>query len=58
MVHDVQSYSITQDLCNTKANITFGQLIQASPKIRAELSKGMRKPVKEEVNAYAQQPST
>jgi len=38
-------YDVIEDLANTKANITFAQLIEASPSQRIKMSKGMRKPI-------------
>ena len=35
-------YSIIQDLKDQLANITFGQLLQVAPSIRAELIQGLR----------------
>jgi hypothetical protein len=47
----LSAYSIIQDLKNTQANITFGQLINIAPSVRAELSKGLRRPKDTETTA-------
>src|SRR4051812_5053260 len=53
----IEPYSIIQDLKDQKANITFGQLLQVAPSIRAELTHGLRKK-KEETSAFNSLPST
>ena len=40
LVQAAKQYSISEDLLNTKANITFAQLLQ-SPQIRKELKKSI-----------------
>ncbi|PVU87193.1 hypothetical protein BB560_006542 [Smittium megazygosporum] len=39
-----ENYSIKNDLVNSKANISFSQLIQSSPEIRSELTLLLKKP--------------
>jgi hypothetical protein len=53
----IEPYSIIQDLKDQKANITFAQLLQVAPSIRAELTHGLRKK-KEETSAFNSLPST
>jgi hypothetical protein len=40
----IQPYSVVTDIKKQKADITFGQLFQAVPKLRSELSKSLRTP--------------
>ena len=40
----IQPYNIVNDLQQQKANITFGQLFQISPKLRSDAGKSLRKP--------------
>lgn len=42
MIQDEESYSISTDLLQQKPCITFAQLLDASPKLRMELSKGLK----------------
>lgn len=42
MMQGKESYNINEDIFSQNANITFGQLIDVSPKLRTELSKGMK----------------
>ena len=39
---DNESYNIIKDLNETKCNITFGQLLDSAPKLRTQLSQGIR----------------
>ncbi|CAH1763770.1 15406_t:CDS:1, partial [Entrophospora sp. SA101] len=40
----IQPYSVVTDIKKQKADITFGQLFQAVPKLRSELSRSLRTP--------------
>ena len=58
LYQNLDPYAILQDLQNTKANITFGQLLQVAPEVRKDLIKGMCKPKEENINVFNNQPST
>lgn len=40
----IQPYNIVADLQQQKANISFGQLFQISPKLRSDVNRSLRKP--------------
>src|SRR5215211_8416281 len=40
----IQPYNIVADLQQQRANISFGQLFQISPKLRSDVRKSLRKP--------------
>ncbi|CAB4496089.1 unnamed protein product [Rhizophagus irregularis] len=40
----IQPYNIVADLQQQRANISFGQLFQISPKLRSNIGKSIRKP--------------
>ena len=42
MQTDDQEYSITNDLNSTKCNITFGQLLDVAPRLRTQVSHGLK----------------
>jgi len=42
MQKDNQEYNILNDLNSTKCNITFGQLLDAAPKLRSQVSHGIK----------------
>lgn len=42
LIKDKEDYNITKDLLNTPSNITFAQLLDCSPRIRAELIKNLK----------------
>ena len=46
----VQPYSMVEDIKNQQARITFGQLLEISPRCRADLVRGIRKPTTRNVN--------
>eukprot|EP00833_Pecoramyces_ruminatium_P005983 jgi/Orpsp1_1/1180015/evm.model.c7180000071805.1 len=37
-----EEYNVINDLNNTKSNITFGQLFNVSPKVRTQVSQGLK----------------
>jgi len=42
MLSNYKEYDVWDDLSNTKCNITFGQLWNAAPKIRSQVSQGLK----------------
>eukprot|EP00833_Pecoramyces_ruminatium_P008003 jgi/Orpsp1_1/1182035/evm.model.c7180000079596.2 len=42
MQSEQEEYSIIKDLNSTRCNITFGQLMEASPKLRSQVSHGLK----------------
>src|SRR3954447_19967364 len=50
----IQPYNIVADLQQQRANISFGQLFQISPKLRSDVRKSLRKPVSRSAKLAAQ----
>ena len=42
LVSNVEEYDVAEDFNKTKCNITFGQLFNAAPKVRAQVTQGLR----------------
>ena len=53
MCKDQEEYDVLQDLNETKCNISFGQLLNVSPKVRSQVSQGLKleKPEKKIIGA-------
>ena len=53
MCKDQEEYDVLQDLNETNCNISFGQLLNVSPKVRSQVSQGFKleKPEKKIIGA-------
>jgi hypothetical protein len=50
----IQPYNVVADLQQQRANISFGQLFQISPKLRSDVGKSLRKPATRSAKFSAQ----
>ena len=50
----LQPYNVVVDLQQQKANISFGQLLQLSPKLRSDVGRSLRKPGSRSAKIVAQ----